>query len=34
MRSQVVRQYEAGDVAELLFRKGANCLSIEAVREL
>jgi hypothetical protein len=34
MPSQVVRQYEAGDVAERQFRKGANGLSIEAVREL
>jgi hypothetical protein len=34
MPSQVVRQYEAGDVAELQLRKGANGLSIEAVGEL
>jgi|GEM_PF-2970291 len=34
MPSQVVHQYEVGDVAELLLRKGANGLSIEAVREL
>jgi hypothetical protein len=34
MRSQVVRQYEGGDVAEWQFRKGANGLSMEAVREL
>jgi hypothetical protein len=34
MRSQVVRQYEVGDVAERQLRKGANGLSIEAVREL
>jgi hypothetical protein len=34
MPSQVVRQYEAADVAEWQFRKGANGLSIEAVREL
>jgi hypothetical protein len=34
MRSQVVPQYEAGEVAERQLRKGANGLSIEAVREL
>jgi hypothetical protein len=34
MRSQVVRQYKTGDVAESQLRKGANGLSIEAVREL
>jgi hypothetical protein len=34
MTSQVVRQYEAGEVAELQLRKGANGLIIEAVREL
>jgi hypothetical protein len=34
MPSQVVRQYEVGDGAELPLRKGANGLSIEAVREL
>jgi len=34
MRSQVVRQYEVGDVVERQLRKGTNGLSIEAVREL
>jgi hypothetical protein len=34
MQSQVVPQYEVGDVADRQFRKGANGLSIEPVREL
>jgi hypothetical protein len=33
MPYQVVRPYEAGDVADRQLRKGANGLSIEAVRE-
>jgi hypothetical protein len=34
MPSQVVRQYEVGDVVEWQLRRGANGLSMEAVREL
>jgi hypothetical protein len=34
MPSQVVPQYQVGDVAERQLRKRANGLSIEAVREL